>query len=81
MNVKYSITAPTGLGDIIPEPEVGLKSFEVKSKTLTDCDQEAKNFFERFIKNPQNGWDYLRLSRKRQGTADETIDHTGWPTK
>ena len=71
--------APIGLGDIMPEPEVALKNFETKSLTLGGCDKKAKNFFEDFIKKPQNGWDYLHLIRKEQAGTHKTIDHTGWP--
>jgi hypothetical protein len=79
MNAQYSIMAPIGLGDIMPEPEVALKSFEIKSLTLNGCDNKAKYFFEEFIKKPQNGWDYLRLIRKEPDDNHKTIDHTGWP--
>lgn len=79
MNVQYSIMAPAGLGDIMPEPETTLKNFEIKSLTLGSCDKKAKNFFEDFIKKPENRWDYLRLIRKEQGGSHKTIDHTGWP--
>jgi hypothetical protein len=79
MKAQYSIMAPTGLGDIMPEPEVALKSFEIRSRTLNGCNKKAKNFFEDFIKKPENRWDYLRLIRKERGSTYKTIDHTGWP--
>lgn len=79
MNVQYSIMAPAGLGDIMPEPEATLKSFEIKSLTLGGCNKKAKYFFEDFIKKPENRWDYLRLIRKESDGTHKTIDHTGWP--
>jgi len=79
MNAPYSITAPTGLGDIMPEQEVTLKSFEATGQTVSDCDLKAKKLFEEFMRKPENAWDYLRLIKKEQSGNYKTIDHTGWP--
>ena len=70
--------APTGLGDTMPEPEVALKIFEIKSLTLGGCDKKARNFFKEFMRKPENRWDYLYLTRKEQDCTDKIIDHTGW---
>ena len=77
MKVLYVIKAPKQDNDQVPYKEVETFRFTKEAKTFEVCDKEALEFFDEFIKKPENGWDYLKLEKYSSGNIT-TIDHTGW---
>jgi hypothetical protein len=80
MKVLYVINAPKWDDGQGPYNEKEMIRFVKEAETSEVCDEEALEFFNQYIKKPENGWDYLKLERHHSDQIT-TIDHTGWLIK